>query len=202
MSVKKNTPKPSRTYLSPSNTTQQVVRKQNTAAAKFSNRVRPSVNESSAPSPTSLSSSRPIRAVSPPSASSNRNNQNQVAPKGGFNRPTAASLARAQAINTTSNSNSIKRPETPSASEANKRIRAASSGAPSQKSPPSTPQRTPQPSRVLRRNSFTSAPPLESGPMLSQRLRTKHSSEQLGRSELGSGVALYNQYWEDGDIAR
>jgi hypothetical protein len=187
------------------------MRKRAAAAAKFQNRLRPSLGEAA-----NLPSAA-ARRVGTPSAGGPRQPRSASATqeRGGFNKPTAASLAKASPSTSgflTAGGGKGTRQgggsgrDTPTSP---KRVRAVSSHAdhPSNaRSPPAastspgepnSPEQTPQAASRVRRNSLPTA---QQNGMIRQ-LRTKHSSERLGRhgkgSDVDSGVALYNQFWQE-----
>lgn len=194
-----------------STSTQQAMRKQGTAAAKFSNRLRPSLGD------TTNVHSIIKRAASPPTArSATSTGHRDGNDRGGFNKPTAASLARQTGTPPTSTflspasrvnrANAENRKGTDS-----KRIRAASSSTgPGQEalqkdaSPKTSSGISFSAESRVRRNSLPSSQQGGTG----RQLRTKHSSEQLAQhgkhgSDMANGANLYTQYWNDaGKTAR
>lgn len=188
--------------ISPS--TQQAAKKRGLAAAKFSNRLRPSTAESS-----NLLGKRavtPSQSQHPPRSASATHDRE----RGGFSKPTAASLAKASPSTSAflTAGNKLPRPDASSrsASPEAKRVRAASSNASPRSTRPSNsaapmPSSPQSPSKGTVRSRVNSLPSSKGGSGARQ-LRTKHSSEKLGRhgkmgSDTDSGVALYNQYWKD-----
>ena len=184
-------------------TTQDVARRQGLANAKFSNRMRAT--------PQSLGKSTADSGHTPSTAPGKMRAVSPTAPTSGFNRPTAAYLARAAATAPQRHgghqamSASSRRPDTasPLPLPDSKRVRSASSHTTASLSPvPSPPPSARAP--LSRRRSFSSIDP--QGGAGGKQLRTKHSSEKLGMhgnrrqgaSDMYSGVALYNQYWHEG----
>lgn len=206
-SQSKTIPKaPARIGASPSPSTQQAMQKRSLAAAKFSNRLRTSIGESNQVSTLAKRAASPSATQpSPRSASATHDRER---PRGGFNKPTTASLAKASPPTSAflTAGNKFPRGENGRATPPNtKRLRAASSnaspgtGRPSTSSAiPPTPQSPPRGAGRVRRNSL----PSSQGGAGPKQLRTKHSSEKLGQhgkfvSETDSGVVLYNQYWQE-----
>ena len=176
--------------------TQDVARRQGLANAKFSNRMRATpqtlgkniADTGRIPAPAGR-----MRAVSPTAVTS------------GFNKPTAAYLARAGATapqrhgGPQATGASSRRPDTasPLPLPDSKRVRSASSNTTASLSPvPSPPPSVRAP--LTRRRSFSSVDP--QGGAGGKQLRTKHSSEKLGMhgnrrqgaSDIDSGVALFH----------
>lgn len=172
--------------LSP--TTQEVVNRQASAEAKFGNRMRP-LEQSASPVGSRGAQMRNV----------NLHGAGAYGKVGNFNKPTAAYLAKQAAVQDSSvgaakNGLPGRRNLTsPLPLPKSKRVRAASSNTSSaHTSPKASPLPPPVGSRV-RRSSFSGALP---EPSRNTRLRTKHSSEKLGRARqvpgMNSGVALFS----------
>lgn len=185
-------------------TTQEVVTKRGLAAAKFGNRLRAAASEpgnthSTTVTPHITAATHGQRSVTPTVKPGSA-----TAPRGGFSKPTAASLAKAWNPQPRLHSSNKRLDPTTIIKPDSKRIRATSNSAsPScETSPTVSPLTTPRAGRtkIVRRNSLSGLPD-ESNLANPRVLRTKHSSEQLGlhARQAGSGVdssiAVYDQFW-------